>query len=70
MKCKHCKFYMDVEVPHCRRLPPMRENEGKNAGFPIVNREWFCGEHKLSLIKLLFSKKRKAPDVQNTPSEP
>lgn len=54
-RCENCVFF-HTDPDHCRRTPPRAFDAG-NAGFPVVNPKWNCGEHKFSLLKWLKSRK-------------
>jgi hypothetical protein len=43
--CKHCMFfeYSSGEVGDCRIYPPVTY-QGDDGSFPIVCRDWWCGE--------------------------
>jgi len=54
-ECQNCRFYTteDYEIEGvsyertfgvCRRFPP-RRIDGTTSGFPIVEDDWWCGEH-------------------------
>lgn len=54
-KCQNCMFYTTEEyevedIPyertfgHCRRFPPKRIDTNYS-GFPVVEDDWWCGEH-------------------------
>ena len=54
--CSNCEFYIteDYEIEGvgyartfgaCRRFPPKRI-DGAASGFPIVEDDWWCGEHQ------------------------
>lgn len=59
-QCSNCKFYEcnetnDYEILGvnyqktygiCRRYPPKRI-DSNNSGFPLVEEEWWCGEHMI-----------------------
>ncbi len=55
-ECKNCRFYemQEYETAEgisyertfgmCRRFPPKRI-DGTISGFPVVEEDWWCGEH-------------------------
>jgi len=56
VKCSDCKFYSTEEYEIegisyertfgiCRRYPP-RRIDGTNSAFPVVEDDWWCGEHQ------------------------
>jgi len=58
--CENCKFYRSGEYEQdeveyeptygfCRRFPP-RRIDGINSGFPIVEDDWWCGEHQKKFV--------------------
>ena len=59
--CANCKFYAsgEYEIDEveyepsyglCRRFPP-RRIDGSNSGFPVVEDDWWCGEHQKKFIQ-------------------
>jgi hypothetical protein len=59
--CANCKFYVsgEYEIDEveyepsyglCRRFPP-RRIDGSNSGFPVVEDDWWCGEHQKKFIQ-------------------
>lgn len=55
-ECSNCKFYLTTEYEvddieyepsygSCRRFPP-RRIDGINSAFPVVEGDWWCGEHQ------------------------
>lgn len=57
--CETCRFFKGGFAPHCRRYPPV-PTSGNNATFPVVNeREWQCGEHRLSILRYLKTFRRR-----------
>ncbi len=58
-ECSNCLFYEseDYEVEEvgyqktygiCRRYPP-RRIDGTTSGFPVVEDDWWCGEHEVDV---------------------
>lgn len=61
LSCKNCKFYSGEEYEYdevsytktygnCLRYPPKRI-DGVNSGFPVVENEWWCGEHQKKFVE-------------------
>ena len=55
-RCENCRFYLSNDYEQddvtydstygvCRRFPPRRV-DGVYSVFPIVEDDWFCGEHQ------------------------
>lgn len=55
-ECQNCRFYDTEDFESdgitytrtfgvCRRYPPKRI-DGTTSGFPIVEDDWWCGEHQ------------------------
>ncbi len=55
-ECRNCRFYNSEEyevddIPYdkgygiCLRYPPKRI-DGSASGFPVVEDDWWCGEHQ------------------------
>lgn len=49
MNCGKCKYFKTVDaIGECRRFPPNQDGEGSRTvdEFPIVKKDFWCGEYK------------------------